>query len=81
MRLSVLNTHLPFLQLTDAKTEVTGAALSSTVVVSILPLTLSHLASPIRVFALFLTLSSHARIYIYPLTYIYSFTDSSPSPF
>lgn len=40
MRLSVLNTRLPFLRSTDAKTEVTGDRLSSTVV-SILPLILS----------------------------------------
>jgi len=63
MRLSVLNTHLPFLRPTDAKTE--GAALSSTVV-SIL------LASLIRVFALSLTLPSHARIYTFILSLIFT---------
>lgn len=78
MRLSVLNTRLPFLRPTDAKTKVTGDRLSSTVV-SILPLTCLTLplAFLMRMFALFLALLTHAHLYIY--TFILSRTHSSIS--
>lgn len=62
MLLSVLNTRLPFLRPTDAKTEVIGDPLSS-IVVSVL---LSELTSRIvQVFALFLALLPHAHVYLF----------------
>lgn len=82
MRLSVLNTRLLFLRSTDAKTEVIGDRLSSTVV-SILPLILSpcHLSH----FSFECLLSfwlSYTRTYTYIfISLTYSFTDSSPSSF